>query len=230
MLPISKCFWHQATYLQRTSEGPRDGLGVRHGEDALESLATSRRQSDVASVWPFLNLGDGLFTPLDEIAVEVGNERRLTFDEVKPMWERPACVKQFFDERRSLGMQRAGMARGGFQRLAKLFLCGLVAEEHPEKSLDFDQRCGRLATEPFPESRTAFRGDGVASGLLPAPVDYLGGGVSTLDQPLELRVQVSVRSRPEEVHAAFDLSHDLVRRPRFYAQQTEKRERCGGRL
>ena len=26
MLPVSKCFWQQVIYLQRTSEGPRRGM------------------------------------------------------------------------------------------------------------------------------------------------------------------------------------------------------------
>jgi len=91
--------------------------------------------------------------------------------------------------------------------------------------LGFDHRGGRLAAKPHLECRKAF-GVMVYWCVDAAAFDYLGGGVSALDEPLQLRVQVGLRPRPEEVHAAFDLSDDLVRRPRFNAEQAEKRERC----
>jgi hypothetical protein len=87
-----------------------------------------------------------------------------------------------------------------------------------------------MAAEPLLKCRTAFGGDGVPSALTALALDHLRAGVPALDEPLQLRVQVGLRPRPEEVHAAFDLGDDLVCRPRFDAEQAEKRERCGGRL
>ena len=42
-------------------------------------------------------------------------------------------VEQFFDERRALGVQLASLARGRFNRRAKILLGGLVSEEQPEE-------------------------------------------------------------------------------------------------
>src|ERR1700758_3351561 len=70
----------------RSRELP-DGLGLGFGEYSLPLRASARRDSDVAGVGPLLELSYRLFAPLDEIAVEVGNEHGLSFDEVKPMRE-----------------------------------------------------------------------------------------------------------------------------------------------
>src|ERR1700756_3328654 len=152
----------------RSRELPDRGLRLGFGENSLPLRTSPRREADVAGVGPLLDLGYRLFAPLDEIAVEVGNERGLTFDEVKPMWERAARVEQLLDERRALGMQLARLACGRFQRRAKIVLGGLVSEEQPEEPLDFEQRRRWLAAEPLLQCRMAFRGNGVARGLFSA--------------------------------------------------------------
>jgi transposase len=104
----------QLDILVLDAASPASSLGIGLGEYPLPPLASPRREADVAGVGPFLDFGDRLLAPFDEISVELGDERRERFDEVKPLWEGTTGVQQLIDERLALGVQLTSLSRGGF--------------------------------------------------------------------------------------------------------------------
>ena len=100
-------------------------------------------------------------------------------------------------------MKPTGLPCGGFQRGTQIVCGGLVAEEHPEQSLDFDDRWGRLVPNHSSSAArpSAVNGDDIARSV------GVPWEISERDMLLFLREAAEVA--PAYVRADIDHATDI---------------------